>query len=116
MREVAPRRADHEGVRLFDARRKYREGNLAHVGAPFTDQEVHQLAFGLPEQWLGVINRDRWRTHGGAVMDAWKSRVRAEQELFERETAALNLEGRTAPSRPEPWPVAFYGQPVRPGK
>jgi hypothetical protein len=102
-------------VRLFDARRKTREANLAHVGAPFTAQEVHQLAFGLPEQWLGIINRDRWRAHGSPVMDAWESRVQAEKELFERESLELSLEGRTAPSRPEPWPVVFYGQPIRSG-
>jgi hypothetical protein len=105
-----------EGVRLFDARRKTRERDLAHVGAPFTDQEVHQLAFGLPEQWLGVINKDRWRAHGAAVMDAWASRVQAEKELFERESAELDPdEPRVAPSRAEPWPVVFYGQPVRVG-
>jgi hypothetical protein len=102
------------GVRLFDARRRSREANLAHVGAPFTAQEVHQLAFGLPEQWLGVINRDRWRAHGAAVMDEWAGRVQAEQELFERESAEQGPAGRVAPSRPEPWPVTFYGQPVRP--
>ena len=86
------------------------------AGAPFTAQEVHQLAFGLPEQWLGVINRDRWRAHGAVVMDEWASRVRAEQELFERESAEQDLGERVPPSRPQPWPVTFYGQPVPSGK
>jgi hypothetical protein len=113
---VAPERADHGGVRLFDARRRTREGNLAQAGAPFTAQEVHQLAFGLPEQWLGIVNRDRWRAHGAAVMDEWEDRVGAEQALYERESAEQSLEDRVAPARPEPWPVTFYGQPLRPGK
>jgi hypothetical protein len=116
MREVASASADHGGVRLFDARRRTREANLAQVGAPFTAQEVHQLAFGLPEQWLGVINRDRWRAHGAAVMAEWASRVEAEQALFERESAEPGFEGREAPSRAQPWPVTFYGQPDPPGK
>src|SRR3954447_23455876 len=116
MREVALERADHGVVRLFDARRRTREANLAHVGAPFTAQEVHQLAFGLPEQWLGIINKDRWRAHGGAVMDEWSERVRAEQDLFERESAGLDSADRIPPARPKPWPVTFYGQPVRSGK
>jgi hypothetical protein len=103
-------------VRLFDARRKTRVANLANVGAPFTEQEVHQLAFGLPEQWLGIINKERWRAHGAPVMDEWGERVRAEQELFERESPDLDPADRVRPARPEPWPVTFYGQPVRPGK
>src|SRR3954471_17006225 len=102
MREVASASADHGGVRLFDARRRTREANLAHVGAPFTAQEVHQLAFGLPEQWLGIINRDRWRGDGAAVMGEWASRVRAEEELFERESAEQYRGERVPPSRPEP--------------
>jgi hypothetical protein len=113
---VTSESADHGGVRLFDARRRTREANLAHVGAPFTAQEVHQLAFGLPEQWLGVINRDRWRAHGAAVMDEWASRVEAEKELFARESADAGFEGHEPPSRPQPWPVTFYGQPEPPGK
>jgi hypothetical protein len=116
MREVPLRSADHPEVRLFDARRKTRDANQAHIGAPFSEQEVHQLAFGLPEQWLGIITKERWRAHGAAVMDAWDARVRAEAELFERESADLDPADRVAPARPEPWPVTFYGQPLRSGK
>jgi hypothetical protein len=96
-----------------DARRKARERNLAQVGEPFTDQEVHQLAFGLPEQWAGVINRDRWRAHGGSVMAAWNSRVQAEQDLAERKALEPNgSESREgASTRAAPRPVAFYGKP-----
>ena len=85
------------------------------MGGPFTTQEIHQLAFGLPEQWLGIINRDRWRAHGAAVMEEWQRRV--ELEAVAAAEAALlrpgsELEART---RPEPWPVTFYGRPIQRG-
>jgi len=86
---------------------------LAGPGPPFSEQEIHQLAFGLPEQWVGIINRERWRAHGAAVMSAWSARVEAERVERERN----EQEGEAVPAvspRPEPWPVIFYGQPDRP--
>ena len=95
MREVRSRAPIKRSVRLFEARRKTRDANRGHIGAPFTAQEMHQLAFGLPEQWLGIISKERWRAHGAAVMDEWAERVRAEQELF-----AAGV-GRPRPCRPD---------------
>ena len=82
-------------------------GDDALFGVPFTEQEIHQLAFGLPEQWLGIINRERWRAHGAAVMRAWTERLRADRAFHEAQPAG----SETPPARPEPWPVAFYGRP-----
>jgi hypothetical protein len=79
---------------------------------PFTEQEVHQLAFGLPEQWLGIINRERWRAHGAAVMAAWEARVEADRAEHERNVNAGHATDDMTP-RSAPWPVIFYGKPDR---
>ena len=85
--------------------------NLTGAGLPFTAQEIHQLAFGLPEQWVGIINQERWRAHGAPVMAAWEARVEAER--VERERNESEAVQEVLP-RSEPWPVIFYGQPGRP--
>jgi hypothetical protein len=92
----------------LNASRGVRETPLA--GQPFTDREIHQLAFGLPEQWTGIINKDRWRAHGAAVMDAWAERVEADG-AFRASEAGDDVE--EFPARPEPWPATFYCQPTR---
>jgi hypothetical protein len=84
--------------------------DVGHDSAgPFTAKEVHQLAFGLPEQWVGIINRDRWCEHGAAVIEAWRTRVEAEQVQYA--SGRLNSDNAEPPKRSQPWPVAFYGQP-----
>ena len=83
---------------------------LSAAGQPFTAQEIHQLAFGLPEQWVGIINQDRWRAHGAAVMTAWTARVETERAEHDRNRADGEPVEAIAP-RPEPWPVIFYGKP-----
>ena len=87
-----------------------RERELAQAGEPFTDQEVHALAFGTPDQWAGVIHRERWRAQGAVVMEVWAARVRADQDFFDTQVTGAD-DGAEAPVRPEPWPVAFYGKP-----
>jgi len=78
---------------------------------PFTPKEVHQLAFGLPEQWVGIISRDRWCEHGAAVIEAWRSRVEAEQVQSANGSGRVNSDNAEPPKRARPWPVEFYGQP-----
>jgi hypothetical protein len=98
------------------ARRLGRRGRgdaaLSGPGLPFTDQEIHQLAFGLPEQWLGIINRERWRSHGAAVMAAWEARVEADGAEHDRNASAGHTRDEITP-RSAPWPVIFYGKPDR---
>ena len=95
----------------------WRSGGRRHPPAttgtatPFTEREIHQLAFGLPEQWVGIINRERWRAHGAVVMEAWRARVEEEQIVHERiEHEVHELVGEQR-ARPAPWPVTFYGRP-----
>jgi hypothetical protein len=97
-------------MRQTKVRRAVRDRELAQAGEPFTDQEVHALAFGTPDQWAGVIHRERWRAQGAVVMDVWAARVRADREFFDTQVSGSE-EGAEAPARPEPWPVAFYGKP-----
>ena len=74
-----------------------RDRELAQAGEPFTDQEVHALAFGTPDQWAGVIHRERWRAQGAVVMDVWSARVRADREFFETQVSGSE-DGAEAPA------------------
>ena len=113
MEESGPRR----GLSRRFGRRARASTSLAGPGPPFTEQEIHQLAFGLPEQWIGIINKERWRAHGAAVMAAWAARVEADRVEADRVERSSGGDCRppecTAP-RPEPWPVIFYGRPDPP--
>jgi len=101
------------GVRALDRSRQWLRRAGVDVGrdraGPFTVKEVHQLAFGLPEQWVGIINRDRWCEHGAAVIEAWRARVEVEQ--VQHANAGMGADTAEPPTCSQPWPVAFYGQP-----
>jgi hypothetical protein len=102
-------------VRALDDLRRWRRRTGVdagrHVAGPFTAKEVHQLAFGLPEQWAGIIDRQRWREHGAAVIEAWQSRVEVERSPHAATAGRCNVDDAEEPKRSEPWPVAFYGPP-----
>jgi hypothetical protein len=102
-------------VTALDRPRRWLRRTSVHVGpdaaGPFTANEVHQLAFGLPEQWVGIINRDRWCEHGAVVIEAWQTRVEAEQVQYGHASGELETGNGELLRRSVPWPVAFYGQP-----
>ncbi len=107
---------DKRVVRTLDELRRWRRRTGVDAGrdvaGPFTAKEVHQLAFGLPEQWAGIMDRQRWCEHGASVIEAWRSRVEVDRAPNAATACRLNVDDAEVPKRPEPWPVAFYGPPA----